>query len=92
MTRDPISSTVILKISPTKRPEYFEKLPPLDNITRPTAILSDENTDMTVSVDTVRLLLILFKNNAKNIAKIRIAILVLVIPSRVPIANPVRAE
>ena len=41
----------MLKISPTSRAEYLEKLPFLDKIAKPTATLSDENTEITVSED-----------------------------------------
>jgi hypothetical protein len=82
----------MLKISPTNNPEYFEKLPPLDNMTRPIAILKEAKTEITVSVDTVFLLLILFRNSANIIPNIKIVILVSIIPNNVPIATPVRAE
>ena len=48
-----ISFGVILNISPTSKLEYCEKLPPLERITSPTAVLRDENTEIIVSVDTV---------------------------------------
>ena len=41
----------MLKISPTRSPEYFEKLPPLESITRPRAVESEANTEITVSFE-----------------------------------------
>ena len=41
-----ISFGVILNISPTNKLEYFEKLPPLDKITNPNAVLKEEKTEI----------------------------------------------
>ena len=87
-----ISFDVILRISPTKRPEYLEKLPPFERITNPRAVLKEENTEITVSVDTVFLLLILFKTSANTMANNTIEILESIIPNNNPIAIPVNAE
>ena len=51
----PISLVVMLRMSPKSNPEYLEKLPPLESISRPIDILNEENTDITVSVDRVLL-------------------------------------
>jgi hypothetical protein len=87
-----ISFKPILKISPTSNPVYFEKLPPLDKMTRPMDILREEKTEMTVSVETVFLRFILFKSNANTTANTSIAMFVSAIPNNVPIATPVMAE
>jgi hypothetical protein len=88
----PFSFGVILKISPTNNAEYFEKLPPLDKITKPSAVLVEENTDMIVSVEIVFFLLIRFKRRAKTTAKIMVERLVSDTPRMIPMAIPVNTE
>lgn len=92
ITNNPISFGVILNTSPTKREEYFEKLPPLDNITRPMAVLVEENTEMIVSVEAVLFLLIKLSNKANTTANAMVEMLVSPIPSITPIAIPVNTE
>ena len=53
-----ISCGVMLKISPTKMLEYLLKFPPLDKIASPRAMLKEENTEITVSVEAATRLLI----------------------------------
>ena len=45
-----ISPVEMLRISPTKIAEYLLKLPPLDRIARPIAVLQLAKTEMMVSV------------------------------------------
>ncbi len=82
----------MLKISPTNKLEYLEKLPPFDKITRPRAVLKEENTEMIVSVDTVFLDFIRFNTSANIMANMTIEIFVSMTPSTTPIAIPVKAE
>ena len=87
-----ISFGVILKISPTIKPEYCKNAPFLARIARPTAVPSEENTEITVSVDKVFLRLIQFNKKANAIANTIIEILVSDTPRITPIAIPVKAE
>jgi hypothetical protein len=82
----------MLRISPTRRLEYLEKFPPRDRIIKPIAILQEEKTDITVSVDKVFLRFIKFNNRANIIAYKTIDIFVSIIPNMVPTAIPVSAE
>jgi hypothetical protein len=92
ITNNPISFGVILNTSPTNKEEYFEKLPPLDNITRPIAVLVEENTEIIVSVDAVLFLLIKLSNNANTTANAMVEMFVSPIPRITPIAIPVKTE
>ena len=82
----------MLKISPTSNAEYLLKLPPFDKIASPSAILAEEKTEISVSVDAVLFSAILFKSSANTIAKRIIESVVSFIPSTAPIAIPVNAE
>ena len=92
INKETMSFIEILRISPTNKLEYLAKLPPLDKIIRPMATTKDEKADMTVSVDIVLLLLILFNNKANMVANTMVTILVFIIPIIAPIAIPVSAE
>ena len=54
-TRDNISLGVMLRISPTRMLEYLLKFPPLDKIASPMAMLQEEKTEITVSVEALPL-------------------------------------
>lgn len=92
ITNKPISPALMLNMSPTRRFEYFENSPPWDRIIRPKAMLKEENTEITVSVDTVFLLFILFSNNANRTAKISMDRFISANPNIDPSAIPVKAE
>ena len=87
-----ISCGVMLKISPTKMLEYLLKFPPFDKIASPRAMLQEENTEMTVSVDASTRLLIWFKSNANTMANNAMEMLVSFTPNTTPTAIPVSAE
>ena len=51
--RRSISGGVMLRISPTRSAEYFEKLPPRERMTSPAAVEREEKTEITVSFSAI---------------------------------------
>ena len=83
---------VMLRISPTRMLEYLLKFPPLDKIASPMAMLQEEKTEITVSVEAATRLLIWFSSKANTMANTAMEKSVFPTPSTTPTAIPVKAE